>query len=186
MTTELVMWWLAGWPVGAVLGWIAHDLHRTRNIARELDKKVDVILEHEQLDPPTPPPEKNERGAVRPDYVAYVGLALVVAMTVWAVIASTVASGKVSDTQESLSRVVACQQEYNADNAAVLAQRAEWADQDRKALGDMTAALMKSRSNEAVEAALRTYLDTAAANDRKRKANPLPKNTCPEPKEETR
>lgn len=178
------LWWLGGWPVGIIIGWLAHDLYRTRVLAQKVNSKVDKIL-HEHHDQPgrqidLEPHQHDERGAIRPDFVA---MAIVLIVTLWAAVSSTIASHRVSDTQDDLDRQVACQQAFNRESSAVTKQRAEWADEDRAALTQMIRAQRTAKTDQDAADAYDRYLATAQANDAKRKANPYPSNHCATSKE---
>lgn len=73
-----------------------------------------------------------------------------------------------------------CQAQYNEDVTTVIAQRGQWADEDRKALNDMIFTVIKPGvSQEEATQAVQTYAETARKNDANREANPLPSsNNC--------
>ena len=78
----------------------------------------------------------------------------------------------VDDTRSS------CQANYNEQVTTVVAQRAQWSDEDRKALNDMIFTLVDPKVTQADrEQAVQLYAVTARKNDANRQANPLPERT---------
>ena len=57
---------------------------------------------------------------------------------------------------------------------AVQGQRGQWADEDRNALNQMIFTVISNASDQEKTKAVQGYASTAKANDKKRKANPLP------------
>jgi hypothetical protein len=71
-----------------------------------------------------------------------------------------------------------CQADYNQQTAVVVAQRAQWADEDRAALNMMIFTVIDPKKDQADrEQAVQSYKVTAEKNDANRKANPLPTRT---------
>lgn len=80
--------------------------------------------------------------------------------------------------QWSRDRESNCQADYNAHVSSVVAQRAQWADEDRKALNTMIFAVIDPKnSDQGRQQAFQTYAETARKNDQNRQANPLPTRT---------
>jgi len=76
------------------------------------------------------------------------------------------------------NRESACQSDYNASVVAVQKQRAQWADEDRKALNDMIFAVISPKATQGEkQQAVQQYVSTARTNDKNRKENPLPERT---------
>lgn len=75
--------------------------------------------------------------------------------------------------------VTECQARYNEAFAAVNAERAEAARQDRAAIRNFLTSLGQSGATSAQRAqAYRAYLDALDAADARRDANPLPTEHC--------
>ena len=80
--------------------------------------------------------------------------------------------------QYDQDRETQCQSDYNAQNSVVVAQRAQWADEDRKALNQMIFTVINPKVDQSArEDAVQEYAVTAKKNDANRKANPLPTRT---------
>jgi len=71
-----------------------------------------------------------------------------------------------------------CQADYNQAVVDVQQQRAQWADEDRKALNDMIFTVIDPKVTQAErEEAVQLYAVTARKNDANRQATPLPERT---------
>ena len=71
-----------------------------------------------------------------------------------------------------------CQAAYNEQVITVVAQRGEWADEDRKALNEMIFTVIQPDISQGeAAAAVQAYAATAKKNDANRQANPLPERT---------
>jgi hypothetical protein len=71
-----------------------------------------------------------------------------------------------------------CQADYNSKVTTVIAQRGEWADEDRAALNTMIFKVIDPQADEQDRAdAVQLYAVTAKKNDANRQANPLPDRT---------
>lgn len=80
--------------------------------------------------------------------------------------------------QYTKDQEASCQANYNSDVSAVVAQRAQWADEDRHALNTMISTVINPDNTEQErQQALQQYAETAAKNDANRQANPLPSKT---------
>lgn len=71
-----------------------------------------------------------------------------------------------------------CQADYNQKTSTVVAQRGEWADEDRAALNKMIFTVIDPKQTQQErEDAVQLYAITSKKNDENRKANPLPTRT---------
>ncbi len=71
-----------------------------------------------------------------------------------------------------------CQAEYNQQVSTVVAQRGQWADEDRAALNKMIFTVIDPQADEQTQSnAVQEYAETARKNDANRQANPLPSRT---------
>lgn len=71
-----------------------------------------------------------------------------------------------------------CQADYNSKVTTVIAQRGQWADEDRAALNTMIFTVIDPKQTEQErQDAVNLYAATARKNDANRQANPLPDRT---------
>lgn len=73
------------------------------------------------------------------------------------------------------NQITQCQAKFNADFAATVAKRAQWADEDKQAELKLWRDFLASKKPGENRLILQHYLDTTARTDKLRQENPLPK-----------
>ncbi len=117
---ERVILFLLGCLIGAVLGYVTRLL---QEIKKELDE-VDEIVKR---------PRRDEAGFSRFPIIMDIALLTVVALTVWASFASQKASNDVKETQNSLSQITLCNQEFLSKMIVASSQRTTYATEQVQA-----------------------------------------------------
>lgn len=146
--------------VGFIAGWLA--AHEMSFINRTLEATVSVA--------------KREK----PDHAETPGRSRVLGWVVVVLAVVTVAQGSYftyesSKTAQKNTERTECQAQFNKDFAAVLVKRAQWADDDKKALNKLLRDLLAVTKPGQSGQILVTYLATTDRTDKLRAETPLPK-----------
>lgn len=116
---DRVLYLFLGMFAGFILGYITKSL---REIKEEIEQ-VDAAVKR----------QKNERGFMRYPLVADAMLLLVLGITVYAAFSSQRVSNDVTDTQDLISRVTFCNQEYLSDTISALNERTTYSTEQARA-----------------------------------------------------
>lgn len=108
--TERAIYMLIGGAMGFVAGYIVRYL-------REIKEKVDKVGEIVERD------NRDERGFVRFPIIADIALLAVVVLTVWAAFSSQRASNDVQNTQDRITRITYCNQQFLSKTIKALNER---------------------------------------------------------------
>jgi len=93
---------------------------------------------------------------------------IVIVLAIFTVVQSVV-------TSERLAHVTRCQARFNSETAKVASLRADLADRDREALNNLLLTIFRKQGHEAAQRhAFVSWVHHTEANERERKAHPLP------------
>lgn len=116
---DRVTYLILGMAVGFILGYITKALREIKEEIKQVDKTVKR--------------QRNERGFMRFPLVADAMLLVVLSITVYAAFSSQKVSNDVTDTQDLISRVTFCNQEYLADTISALNERTTYSTEQARA-----------------------------------------------------
>ncbi len=131
-------WMILGCMIGFFAGYVVRYL---QDMKEELDE-VDGIVKNE-LGKRASDKDKDDRGFVRNDLFKDVMLLIVVIVTVWAAVVSSIASGNVKDTQKEQKRITVCNQVFLGKTVKALNERSEFTIAQAQANVDLQKAQAK-------------------------------------------
>jgi hypothetical protein len=173
---ERLTWWLFGCAVGYILGYIVRSL---REIKEELHEVDDIVKSHD------------ERGFMRNPIVADIMVLLAVGLTAWAAFSSQSALNSYEQTQDRITRITICNQQFLAKTISALNERTTYTQDQvassvrlNKAQGEFFRTIFENPADDGAELqafraylnAYEVFLEESQSSKRHVSMNPYPTN----------